>query len=262
MSRFSFVLTLCLSVTAAYSQSSGEWRPIRPGVDLSQGSFKDRDQTVKFVALRIDPRQNQVRVVDTFQEIGRSRTSAAFSLREVQSKTKALIVVNAGSTASFALPAPVGLLKTRGKVVSAPNYLAKVDQPGIFCVIGNRVAIMPLLPQLPNCIDAVQRYPVLSADSSQVETSRSQRTVVAVDGGGRLLIFVTLDKTTLSGVAAFLYRSTPTMNIQSALNLDGGPSSGLILAGDPTGNGQTFGNIDGLVASAITISGASRPARH
>lgn len=251
MSKILRILVIFLSVATATSQTRTAWTSVRPGVEFLDANFTDHGQTVSFVALRIDPRRNQVRIVDLFHEIGATNKFAAFSLRDVRKKTQAPIVVNAGSTASFSVPAPVGLLKTRGKVINPANYRAQ--NGGILCVMGDRILIVPVSSKIPNCGDAVQRGPLLSADTSGLDKSRFRRTVAAVDAKGNLLVLVTRDQATMGGIADFLYQSTPAMNIQTALNLDGDVSSGLIAPSDGTRKALEIGNVDGLIASAIAI---------
>ena len=48
--------------------------------------------------LRCDPRKRQIRIVDMARELD---SASAFSLAALDNKTKALALVNAGSTASF-----------------------------------------------------------------------------------------------------------------------------------------------------------------
>jgi uncharacterized protein YigE (DUF2233 family) len=229
------------------------WSTIRPGLELLDGSLTDQGQKVTFVLIRCDPRKNQVRVVDTFHELRKANSFAAFSIREVRNKTGASVVANAGSTASYSVPAPVGLLQIRGKIVSRPNFRA--EHGGVLCVNGDHISILPLSStKLPKCSDAVQRGPFLSRDSVSVSdpsTKRYRRTVAALDTNGRLLILVTRESASLSAIVSYLYVSNLNLNIQFALNLDGDVSSGLVLARDE--KLTTLGNVDGLVASAIAI---------
>ena len=59
----------------------------------------------------------------------------------------------------------------------------------------------------------------------------ARRTVVAQDRAGRILFFVANRGTfTLHGLSRYLVESDLELDV--ALNLDGGPSSGLLLAGE------------------------------
>lgn len=85
-------------------------------------------------------------------------------------------------------------------------------------------------------------------------SGRSRRSTVALDDRGRLVLLVT-EPTTLSAVAAFLYKTELDLRVQSALNLDGSTSSGLIMTTGPSDTEPiVIGNVDGLVASAIVVT--------
>ena len=242
-----------LLLGAVVARSQDTWSTIRPGLETFDGSFADHNTKVTFLLLRCDPKKNQVRIIDTFHEVGRGNSFAAFSVREIQKKTNASLVANAGSTASYSLPAPVGLLEVGGRVISKPNYRA--EHAGIICITAQHISILPLLVGVfPSCTDAVQRGPFFSRETKSFAESAEQkyrRTVVAVDGQGRLLILVTRERASLSALASFLYTSPLGLNVQSALNLDGDVSSGLVLA--KGSQLVTVGNVDGLNASSIAI---------
>jgi uncharacterized protein YigE (DUF2233 family) len=116
---------------------------------------------------------------------------------------------------------------------------------------------LPVSPaSMKPCLYGVQRGPVLLPDTqypSSFGKERYQRTVAAVDADGKLYVMVTKDVSTLEGVARFFYTLRPDLKIKSVLNLDGGESSGLLLAvsGQPP---VVVGNVNGLVASALEIS--------
>jgi uncharacterized protein YigE (DUF2233 family) len=247
------ILSLPLTVAAA---GQTKWSAIAPGLELADGSLTNKDQRVTFIMVRCDPKRNRVRIIDTFHELRKANSFAAFSVREVRNKTGASIVVNAGSTASYSLPAPVGLLQIGGNIRSKPNQLA--EHAGVLCLAGDQIFILPLSTvNSTRCLDAVQRGPFLSQDSLRVSdpsSKRYRRTVVAVDSVGRLLILVTREATELSAIVSYLFVSNSDLHIQSALNLDGDVSSGIVFARDDSL--QTVGNVDGLVASAIAIYGS------
>jgi uncharacterized protein YigE (DUF2233 family) len=251
--RLVYLYTLWFVLCAVTAAGQTKWSSIGPGLELVDGSLADKDQSVTFIMIRCDPKKHRVRIIDTFHELRKANSFAAFSVREVRNKTGASIVVNAGSTASYSIPAPVGLLQIGGSVRNTPNYRA--EHGGVLCLAGDRVSIMPLSSMnSAKCLDAVQRGPFLSLESAKVSDpspKRYRRTVVAVDSVGRLLILVTRDTTELSAIVSYLFVLSRDLNIQSALNLDGDVSSGLVFSRDD--KVQTLGNVDGLVASAIAI---------
>lgn len=259
MIRVFYRCLVWLMACSAIVAQNNKWATLQPGLELLEGNFQDQKQLVKFLLLRCDPTRNEVRVIDTFREIGKGNTLAAFSVRAVSKKTGALVSLNAGPTASYTLPVPVGLLLVRGKVVNQANFRAA--NGGIFCVTGDRVAILNLSSfKSQNCSYAVQRGPLLtraSASANDDKSERYRRTVLAVDKEGKLLILVTSEKTTLALVAAFLYTSRPDLKVQSALNMDGDASSGLLIAAGRSSKPIEIGSVDALVASAIAISSKS-----
>lgn len=243
------VLMLCVGAVRA----EAPWSATASGCEVLDSSFRDADRRVSFVLVRCDPKRVDVRLVDTSSELGKGNPYAAFSLREVMDKVRASIVVNAGSTASYSVPIPAGLLEVRGVIVQPPKFYVK--NAAALCINRDRVSIVKISSRAPKgCEDAVQRGPFLSKELSEVDNSgRYRRTVAAVDGQGRLLILVTRDGATLSSVASFLYGTEHNLGVSSALNLDGDASSGLIFASSEGIKDSVVGSVDGLVASAIAI---------
>jgi exopolysaccharide biosynthesis protein len=247
-----------LSLTAVANEDA-QWMTLHPGVEIRQDALNDHGRAITIVLLRCDPKRATVHVVDTFHEIGSSNAFAAFSLREVAKRTGALVTVNAGSTRSYNLPSAAGLLLTNGKIVHPATLFPK--DAGIFCVAGQRLAITgPSSFRSLKCQYAVQRGPILgrsalgsTASSTGQKEERYRRTVFALDNKARLLILLTDGEATLSSIATYLYSST-SLVVQSVLNMDGDRSSGLLLSGDLDYKFREIGNVDGLVASAITIS--------
>jgi hypothetical protein len=243
--------TCALTPHVAHSQNN--WSEIKPGLERLNGEFSDHGRKVAFVALRCDPKKNKIRVVDTFHELKQVNALGAFSVREIRKKTDALIVVNAGGTVSYSVPAPAGYLKVNGAVLNGPSFGG--ENTGIFCIMGTSVSIVPLSRNnLPKCTDAVQRGPILTPELLSILDEPGQqhrRTVVATDSQGRLLIFVTKEGATLPAIAKFLFGSKITFDIGSALNLDGDMSSGMLLV--TRGEEEVVGSVDSLIASAIAI---------
>jgi uncharacterized protein YigE (DUF2233 family) len=240
-----------LFILAPIARGQNSWRAIQPGLERLDGTFDDYGETVRFVSVRLDPKKQAIRVIDTFHELRAKNALSTFSLREVSDKTHAALVVNAGATTSFSLPAPAGLLPIGGKTIHRASF-SNDGTAEILCVEREHVSLIALRPGSPaNCVDAVQKGPLLTPHFKSAR-SRNQRTIVALNRDGLVLIFVTLDGTSLSGVSEYLYSPKSALNIQSALNLDGSVSSGMILVSDK--RPETIGNVDSLIASAIVIS--------
>lgn len=250
MKTILIALTLLASLPLVEPQI--QWSATKFGCEVAFGSFADREVPVAFAAVRCDPKRVEINIVDTSGALGKNNRYAAFSLREVLAATHSSVAVNAGSTSSFSVPAPAGLLLIHGRLVSRPR--PRADGAGVLCIAGVQVRIEELSSSVQeSCSDAVQRGPILSQDFVNNAQSRYRRTVAAVDSQGRFLLVVTKQPTTLSAVHSFLYHSTADLGVRSALNLDGDSSSGLIFGEDEGVKEVVTGTVDGLVASAITI---------
>ena len=131
---FSIWTFLCIVPISAQT-----WITVRPGLELLRGNFADQ-QSVHFVLLRYDLRKkNQLRIVDTYSEMGSQKSYSEFSVDAIQHKTGAVVVVNAGSTKNLAIPNPAGLLKVKGTIISELN--PQNTRGGILC-IGKEGAII------------------------------------------------------------------------------------------------------------------------
>ena len=249
---YSFVILLIVKPSVAQ-----EWSTIKAGLEQTRGLLSDGSRRAKFELFRCDPRKRSIRVVDVANQLGQKSSLSAFSLRAVSEKTHPIVIFNAGSTASFNFPSPVGWLKIDGKEISRAAF--KVSQAAALCLSPGHVSIDPLLPnKLPSCKDEVQRGPFLPRDFQPVQgisNGTYRRTVVAVDKQGRLLILVTVDPISFRSVVSYLYSSTSGLDITAAFALDSAASSGLLLLNDPkSSSGElAVGSVEGLIASAIEI---------
>jgi uncharacterized protein YigE (DUF2233 family) len=199
--------------------------------------------TERIALIRLDPGNV------TFQVLyspGEPRLVSAWA-----EQTGALLVVNAGYfTPEFQV---TGLTISDGQVYGASYG----DYAGMFAVPRQGTANVrwlrtsPYDPQEP-LREAVQCFPVLvkpggvmgfPADADAGQTTR--RTVVAQDGDGRILFLVAPNGyLSLHALAVWLVGSD--LDIDTALNLDGGPSSGLWVASGP--------KIDSLVPVPAVIA--------
>ena len=251
------LVTFVFLFLVSTAEGQAAWSTTTSGCGVANGTFNDHESQVSFVLLRCDPKRVEIRLVDSSSAIGKANSYAAFSLRELLEQTRASIVVNAGSTSSYSVPAPAGLLMIQGRLVGRPALGAEnaVGFGGVLCIRGDQISIEEFSwPLTKQCQYAVQRGPILSRDFANDNKSRYRRTVVAVDAQGRLLVMVTKQVATLLSISSFLY-SQADLAIRSALNLDGDVSSGLMFADDQDVKDRVFGTVDGLIASAITIRG-------
>ena len=52
------------------ADAQNNWISIRNGLEILQGSFADRGETIEFVIIRTDPKRNRIRVIDTYRQLG------------------------------------------------------------------------------------------------------------------------------------------------------------------------------------------------
>lgn len=223
------------------------WQLLQPGVELRQVRVETGEVAERLAIVRLDPAAVRFRV--------HYDPAAPLSVSAWAERTHALLVVNGG----YFTPEN----QTTGLLVSDGQRWGSLygDYAGLFAVttesqvsvrwLGDR----PFDPAEP-LAQAVMSFPVLvkpggvmgfAADAD--DGMRARRTVVAQDLAGRIL-FVVAPRGTLSlhELASFLADSD--LEIDVALNLDGGGSTGLWLVA-----GQTAMAIDSYtpVPSVIAV---------
>jgi uncharacterized protein YigE (DUF2233 family) len=183
------------------------------------------------VVVRIDPAYFTFRVrYDPF---------LAATVQGWQERDGDIFVVNGGFFEEN--NAPVGLVVTDGELFG--DSFEQYDDPfhefgGMFTVVGDEITIRRCAEQ-PYQEDerldqAVQGWPVLVHTGEPVDFDHTgetaRRTAIALDQTGRV-IFVVVDSTPISFFDLRDWLAmTDELAIASALNLDGGPSAGLVLA--------------------------------
>jgi len=260
MARFGCICALLFLGGAIFVRCQ-TWSTIRPGLEvMADGVLTEKGRSIKFVLLRCDPKLRQVRIVDTYHEVGSKLSYPAFSLAEVTSLTGAVVTLSAGDSSSYVLPDPVGLLQSARKVLAKPNYRA--ENAGFLCLSPGAATLAPLNQwKAASCVDAVQRGPFFTSSfrsTTDSHTDQSERGIVALDAKGRLVIMITEGPVTISTAATYLFSSKAGLEIRSALNLVGSRTCGLLVTNSPGKSKQSesalaVGNVDGLVASAIAI---------
>jgi exopolysaccharide biosynthesis protein len=198
--------------------------------------------TERVTVARLDPDRATVRVLYSPGE--------PHLVSEWAEQSGALLVVNGGYfTPEYRA---TGLTISDGKTygVSYGDYagMLAVSREGAVSVRWLRVS--PYDPREP-LREAIQCFPVLvkpggvmgfPADADAGQTTR--RTVVAQDSDGRILFLIAQDgHFSLHALAVWLAESD--LGVDTALNLDGGPSSGLWLASGP--------NVDSIVPVPAVI---------
>jgi len=185
--------------------------------------------TERVTVVRVDPNTRRFRVIYAPGE--------AYQVSAWAQQTGGALVVNAGyfTADHFA----TGLLISQGET----HGVSYDDYAGMFAVTGADEASVRWLrawPYQPDEVlnEAVQSFPVLvkpggvmgfPADADDGRPAR--RTVIAQDREGRILLMIApRGYFSLHTLAVWLTESDLAIDV--ALNLDGGPSSGLWLAGE------------------------------
>lgn len=219
------------------------WLAGRPGIELRKLQVVQNGQPTSLVIVRIDPAAVRLRVAYT--------PEAPRALRSWFSDTGALLAINGGFfTAEYRATA---LLVSDGEV-SGESY----DGFGGMLAVApdGSVSIRPLRDQAYNpdeqLAQALQSFPMLifpgnvPADLND-NGERTRRSALALDQAGRLLVIAAPGASwTLSELAAWLSQSD--LNIDRALNLDGGSSTGLYVRdGDLAEAIDSFGPVPSVL---------------
>jgi len=207
------------------------WQSLGHGVELRRLNVELNDIINRLWLARVDPARVRFRVLYDREN--------PHQVAEWLTGTSSLLAVNAGYyTEDYHA---TGLIISDG-TRSGQSY---AGFGGMFAVQADRVQVRwlvakPYSPSEP-LRQAVQAFPMLVHSSGKTGISEddgqlARRTVVGQDRKGRIVFVVSPDAFfTLKNLAAFLAASD--FELDTALNLDGGPSSGLMIAGPsgPTG---------------------------
>ena len=211
------------------------WKELEQGLDLreEQLSWKQAGDNslilleLKFTAVRIDPRRFGFRIA--FNPVEGKR-----SLADVARAEKAPVVANG---AYFGQKGePVTLLVSGGKALSKPS--AGLPYSGVFSLdVKGRAAVRKLAevpPPYEGLDFAVQNSPLLVAGGQPAypekpNPSRYRRTVIGNDAAGRVVLLVCDSSVGLGEMAEISAapEAAGGFALAGAVNLDGGPSSGL-----------------------------------
>jgi uncharacterized protein YigE (DUF2233 family) len=218
--------TLLPAVTPTPLVPDSGWQELRPGLARRVLNLADEERgwQENVTILRIDPAGYRFDVA--------YRPGRPLPLPNWQDETGALLVVNGGFyTEAYEA---TGLIISQGRQ-SGSSYGAFA---GMFAVTpaGPEVRWLQQRPYDPAepLLAALQSFPILVkpghiAGFAEEDGQRARRTVVAQDKAGRILFLVAgMGHFTLRELSHFLASSD--LELEVALNLDGGPSSGLLLA--------------------------------
>jgi len=224
------------------------WNPLANGVQWRQLSFRASDgSTVFLVVARIDPKTTDIKV--------KYQPGQAKSIQDWRTALPGtVLIVNASffdqNNNAIGLVAVDGNLRGR----SIPR-----SDAGMVLVRSGQIKLRSLYLEPYNNTEyfeqAVQAFPVLvaygqAAPAFDEDLSRvsARRTVIAQDKQGRLLVLVTpFSSVKLTDLAAWL--AVSGLNIDMALNMDGGSSTSMYLAtGGPSQYTQGFSPVPVVLA--------------
>jgi uncharacterized protein YigE (DUF2233 family) len=240
-----FVTSTIPLPTATVPADSG-WQLLRPGLEKRVINVLDGNgRLVESVyLLRFEPAYYQFGVA--------YRPGEPLSLEAWQAETGALVVMNGGYFTEINVA--TGLIVSDGQV-SGVSY---GDFAGMLAVTaeGPELRWLSQRPYDPNevLLAAVQSFPLLVKPGGLVgfpdeDGLVNRRTVVAQDRQGRMLFLVApRGYFTLHQLSVYLVNSDLDLDI--ALNLDGGTSTGLLLAEPAEGIGAYT-----LLPAVITVHG-------
>ncbi len=211
------------------------WRALAPGIEQADiaAPVPGTDTYTSVYALRITPALVDFRVRYDGENPG--------SIADWQVATGSQIVLNGSFFSGDGRP--VGRIVTDGRLIGAPlSYEDKIGVPGIFAVLDDTAAIYALgrssyTPRGMRFDQALESYPVLLLPGRQPaypeETGiRARRTVIGIDEQGYVIV-VLIDEPIFSLHELAQWLAVSNLNLDTALNLDGGRSSGLMVALPP-----------------------------
>jgi hypothetical protein len=240
-----------------------EWRALGNGLDFKRVNVLRAGQEVDTVAVvRVDRAKNDLRPVTGYQTKG---VCAMRTLAEWQRQTCAPVVFNSAQYMAEPHGRPCALLKCdgvafgpdfstsiRGALVSQPtraglpssdlldfDYAFGTDTPSRFSRARTKsVYDATIAYRLGSYRLVVCHWPILIDREGRIRVARTdrqaRRTVVAKDCDGNLLVLATEgDFFTLHGFGRLLKDDrrglSPAFNVRTAMNLDGGSPSGLVI---------------------------------
>lgn len=228
--RFVFALALFAAarLALAWEIVSPEARPAPKGLQFTTAKAVEGSQSVELHVVAFSPRTHTLAVMDNPER--------AFDLGTASLKRGALAAVNGG----YFQPdrTPLGLVVRQGTELHPLEHARLLS--GLVTVAGGRVSLLRFgeFKPSPAVHEALQAGPFLIDGGKPVAglnaTRAAARTVVWKDDAGRcgLLVcrFATLAETAQILIAPGVVGAG---KITRALNLDGGSSTGLWVAGEP-----------------------------
>jgi exopolysaccharide biosynthesis protein len=208
------------------------WQVLQPGLERRMiHLFNDQNQHIESLYIfRLD--QNLFRLDVAYRE-------TPLNVEDWQKETNARMVVNGGFfREENELPIPNGLT-----IINGQAFGSSYDSFGGMLAINDQQAELRSLAQKPYYPGeplwaGLQSFPLLVKPGGELgfpaeseDNVKARRTVIAQDKEGRI-IFMIAPRGYFTLYQLSLYLTGSDLNLDIALNLDGGPSSGILLA-DP-----------------------------
>ncbi|HET6596434.1 MAG TPA: phosphodiester glycosidase family protein [Anaerolineales bacterium] len=206
------------------------WQILQPGLERRMiRLFNAQNEHIESLYIyRLE--QNLFRLDVAYRE-------SSLSVEDWQGETNALMVVNGGFyREENDKPIPNGLTILNGQA-----FGSSYDSFGGMLAIGDEWAEVRSLTQKPYDLGeplwaGLQSFPLLIKPGGELgfpaeleDNIRARRTVVAQDNAGRIL-FLIAPRGHFTLYQLSLYLTSSDLDLDIALNLDGGPSSGILLA--------------------------------
>lgn len=219
------------------AQLYSDWTAVQQGIDFKQVLVEQGDYEELLDIVRINPADAKISV--------HINEAEPVSVSTWQENLGATVVINGSyfDDAYELVTRTQATDQTAGPLLSGPT--------GFLYQVSDQWQIAETLPA--STTQVVQSYPLLVDDGvAQVNTStddRAQRTVVATNAAGMVYFIVAeygvLTMQELSAVLADL----DTPKLTTALNLDGGSSTGLVISSDQL----TYSDDSFIVPSVVAI---------
>jgi uncharacterized protein YigE (DUF2233 family) len=234
--------TLAVSEAVVPPAPDSGWVTLQPGLERRLIYLEQAPARETLYLLRLDPA--------TFRFDVAYQPGQPLSLAQWQAQTGALLVVNGGFFTEANLATGLTIVDGQPSGTSYTSF-------GGMLAIGQAGPELRWLPQQPydpaeSLLAGLQSFPMLIRPGGlpgypEEDNLPARRTVIGQDRAGRIL-FLIANSGTLSLNQLGRYLADSDLDLDRALNLDGGASSGLLLA-DPADGVMAFS----LLPAVITV---------
>lgn len=225
-----------------------EWHQITPGMEIKE--FTDSSAAKIVTAIKIKPENFSFKILQ--------EEDNPVSVNDWRGNENAILVINAVYFDENYLPTGY-LLASSGIEYNTPYYMGENNYTGAFVVNDDgspEVRYLPIqnygLTELKMINSTFQTFPTLittGGNKAELKSSIStaKRTVLAQDEDLNIYIFITqTDNFTLAEIRDFIFDLD--LEIDTAINLDGGTSSGISIKKDDFSYGLSSFYVPSVIA--------------